>query len=638
MPSRRHQTRPPEAPLKASPGKTQKSGLKSAKFEVPNPLNRTGFYALNGMEIIRKLNVAPIGWSFKGFMASTCENVHEGYESQIREIADKGSVAQGLKSAKSFMSIDLEWTKLDSSLSTYLVDVLNRQLANAERPSFIGPVEVTSLDFGSTSPDVELVDLRDIYRDFLEDDDDDDLDRGPVKVTEGAEDEDSFEWVSRRAVVREEGLAYHHLPPHVRYGLYGSASMFSAPPSLGNPMDPWNPGMSLPSLMDHRSPYSPWPVGRSPSPATPFYATHDAEPEYPNVSPRLPHLSSHSHSQSAPTEPLPTQEPPPPPQPQHPNLQVHLHVNWHSDLRITLTTSLLINYPSPMFMSLPIKLSITGLVFTGELAVAYEGERRRVHICILDNLDPYGPACDRSKRDSVSSTPPELDDDAPPTGGGGGGVPPSASPRSSKPLPVGQRLLPSIYIESEIGQADKHVLKNVTRVERFIQDVIRKTVEEELVFPNFHTLVMGEPSCVSTGRGLDPARRVGAVFEPLLNMDKTQVSMNMFDFREPPRGLLGGGGSTHLPSSWLLAFPNAYTQPRPPLVIHHHQSSNRPEPHPCHRSISPPAPVGTPLAMEDMVRWPSGLRRQTKVGLYSDHVPSGLFGGGGSNPPLIMHV
>ncbi|KAG6899809.1 hypothetical protein C0993_006632 [Termitomyces sp. T159_Od127] len=280
------------------------------------------------------------------------------------------------------MSIDLEWGKLDSSLASYLVDVLNRQLTNAERPSFIGPVEVTSLDFGSAAPDVELVDLRDIYRDFLEDDDDD-LDRGPVKVTEGAEDEEGFEWVPRRAGTREEGLAYRHLPPHL-------------------------------------------------------------------------------------------------PQTQHPNLQVHLHVNWHSDLRITLTTSLLINYPSPMFMSLPIKLSITGLVFNGELAVAYEGERRRVHICILDDLDPYGPAGARPKRDSVSSTPPDPDDDSP-----------AASARPSKPLPIGQRLLPSIYIESEIGQADKHVLKNVTRVERFIQDVIRKTIEEELVFPNFHTLVMG---------------------------------------------------------------------------------------------------------------------------------------------------
>ncbi|PPQ91435.1 hypothetical protein CVT25_014323 [Psilocybe cyanescens] len=274
------------------------------------------------------------------------------------------------------MSIDLEWIKLDATLASYLVDVLNRQLRNAERPSFIGPVEVTSLEFGTTAPDVELVDLRDIYRDFLEDDDDD-SDRGPVKVTEGANDEDGFEWVSRRA---------------------------------------------------------------------------PAKPE-------------------------------PPPNP-YPNLQLHLHINWHSNLRITLTTSLLINYPSPMFMSLPIKLSITGIVFNGELAVAYEGQRKRIHICILDDLDPYGPAGDRPKRDSTIATPPEPDEDSPPTG---------TPSRPSKPLPIGQRLLPSIYIESEIGQADKHVLKNVTRVERFIQDVIRKTVEEELVFPNFHTLVMGDP-------------------------------------------------------------------------------------------------------------------------------------------------
>lgn len=135
-----------------------------------------------------------------------------------------------------------------------------------------------------------------------------------------------------------------------------------------------------------------------------------------------------------------------------------------------------------MFMSLPIKLSVTGLVFNGELVVGYEGERRRIHLCILDDLDPYGPAGLRPKRGNsttASSTPPELDEDAVP-------------PRSSKPPPIGQRLLPSIYIESEIGQADKHVLKNVTRVERFIQDVIRKTVEEELVFPNFHTLVLGD--------------------------------------------------------------------------------------------------------------------------------------------------
>ncbi|KAL0945969.1 hypothetical protein HGRIS_012247 [Hohenbuehelia grisea] len=404
------------------------------------------------------------------------------------------------------MSIDLEWSKLDASLSSYLVQVINRQLSTTSRPSFIGPVEVTSFDFGSASPDVELIDLRDIYRDFLEDDEDDEASdfghgRGPVKVTQN-DDEEGYEWVSRRAAGREElprsaSYQHHLLPPHIRDMPHMSSSMSSVSYA---PRDIWNAGMSLPSLADFRAPWPPSapPIYRSPTPATPFSplqrSHHSSQAEITRNS------SYNAPSHDANTDPsssqIPPKDPPnadaPPPK-LHPNLQVHLHVHWPSDLRITLTTSLLINYPSPMFMSLPIKLSVIGLVFDGELAVAYEGERRRVHVCILDELDPYGPACDRAKRDanplnrtsstqSAATNSPDVDDahsaDTP--------------PRPAKPLPIGQRLLPSIYIESEIGQADKHVLKNVTRVERFIQDVIRRTVEEELVFPNFHTLVMGD--------------------------------------------------------------------------------------------------------------------------------------------------
>ncbi|KAF8844542.1 hypothetical protein BDN67DRAFT_962915 [Paxillus ammoniavirescens] len=372
------------------------------------------------------------------------------------------------------MSIDLEWHKLDSSLAQTLVDLLNRQLTNTQRPSFIGPVEVTGLDFGTNAPDVELVDLRDIHPDFLEDDSDLEPEQDNVKVTEGAEDEDGFEWVPRKAARRglaEEALVYHHLPPHVRYGRGPAVDLFSSMSSLhpGSPRDIWSAGpmsMSMPTLGDFRSPPRPPPAfyrGPLTSPPDAFSvhgSASSAAPHYPVT-----------------RDPSPSPDPLPPQQQSRPDLQLHLHLNWHSNLRLTLTTSLLINYPSPSFMSLPIKLSVIGLVFNGEVAVAYEGSRGRIHVCILDELDPYGPACRRER--SQSSTPPDIDDDA-------GGK------RERKPLPVGQRLLPSILIESEIGQTDKHLLKNVTRVERFIQDVIRKTIEEELVFPNFHTLVMGE--------------------------------------------------------------------------------------------------------------------------------------------------
>ncbi|PPQ66187.1 hypothetical protein CVT26_011047 [Gymnopilus dilepis] len=392
------------------------------------------------------------------------------------------------------MSIDLEWVKLDASLASYLVEVLNKQLRNIERPSFIGPVEVTSLEFGSTAPDVELVDLRDIYRDFLEDDEEE-PDQGPVKVTEGVEEEEGFEWVSRRAVGREESLAYHHLPPHIRYGRGGPTDLYASMPSIRSPApmsaaEAWGTSSNF---MEYRSPQPLWqgtPMYRSPTPATPFSAgpyrsgSNEYEQDIPEAASSIPLSPDDSLGDPSPaTSPEQVAPLTEPQQNPHPNLQLHLHINWHSNLRITITTSLLINYPSPMFMSLPIKLSVTGLVFDGEVAVAYEGERKRIHLCILDDQDPYGPAGDRPKRDSVNLTPPELDEDSPSAG---------TPSRPSKPLPVGQRLLPSIFIESEIGQADKHVLKNVTRVERFIQDVIRKTVEEELVFPNFHTLIMGD--------------------------------------------------------------------------------------------------------------------------------------------------
>ena len=454
------------------------------------------------------------------------------------------------------MSIDLDWLKLDASLSTFVVTALNKQLSSITRPSFIGPIEVTSLDFGTNAPDVELVDMRDIYRDFLDDEDEDNDDgesesggsgRRPVKVTEtlrqglGDEDDDEgFEWVSRRAAGRAEAAAMgvgvrlgnespsssylyaRHVPQHLQH--YGASP-------LGGPGEAWSAaspgglgvGVGLGGL-GSRPGSGIWesgqPLYRSPTPSTPFTAgpmrrqssggSYVERPQLPDelLKPLQSLVTGVASASSLPRLQIPQQpqqpkkeDPPPPPNP-HPNLQLHFQINWQSNLRITITTSLLINYPSPMFMSLPIKLSVTGLIFSGEIAVAYEGERRRVHLCLLDDLDPYGPAGDRSVREQYhlpsestleveepATTLPlslqtlainDLDDDV--------GVP----LRPAKPLPVGQRLLPSIIIESEIGQADKHVLKNVTRVERFIQDVIRKTVVEELVFPNFHTLVMGD--------------------------------------------------------------------------------------------------------------------------------------------------
>jgi hypothetical protein len=69
---------------------------------------------------------------------------------------------------------------------------------------------------------------------------------------------------------------------------------------------------------------------------------------------------------------------------------------------------------------------------------------------MLNDLDPYSPSARRASG-SQGSTPSDPEGDAVP---------------AAKPLLVSQHLLPKIFIESELGQADKHVLKNVTRVEK----------------------------------------------------------------------------------------------------------------------------------------------------------------------------
>jgi distribution and morphology protein 12 len=144
---------------------------------------------------------------------------------------------------------------------------------------------------------------------------------------------------------------------------------------------------------------------------------------------------------------------------------MHLRVEHAADLSLTLFTSLQVNYPSALFMSLPLKLVITGLTLAADVVIAYSSRKNRVHITIVDTGD-----------DGTSA---EKHDHNAPYGYG-----------HHQPVTPGQRILPHLHIESEIGHADAHVLRNVGKVERFIVDVVRKTLVDELVFPNFHTIAL----------------------------------------------------------------------------------------------------------------------------------------------------
>lgn len=103
-------------------------------------------------------------------------------------------------------------------------------------------------------------------------------------------------------------------------------------------------------------------------------------------------------------------------------------------------------------MSLPLTLSVTGFVMRAGLIVALEGEHQRAHVCLVEEEDDDAAVGERKVR----------------------------SP--------GMNILPQVTFESEVGEHEKHVLKNVGKVEKFIAEVMRKGLEDELVYPNYYTV------------------------------------------------------------------------------------------------------------------------------------------------------
>ncbi|CAD6570365.1 MAG: Mitochondrial distribution and morphology protein 12 [Tremellales sp. Tagirdzhanova-0007] len=370
-------------------------------------------------------------------------------------------------------------TPTPNPLSSTLIELLNRQLATTSRPSFIGPITIKSLDFGQVGPEIEIRDIRDVWRAFDRGDDEGDrllvAEDGMGTATDWAKDDEVKDFERReREREREREVAYPMDEPD-GLGL-DDTSVYSAFTRSHGPGH-YHGHSRRPSVTavgigrDYISAMSPMLGHQNPSLSSQSLST--APPPIPKTRLRGPRQHIHRHSLSIPSSP-PTRSrstnrmeialdksrtdvnsnskadssdsdtnP-------IPSLQLHLRLSHESDLHITLLTSLQVNYPSPLFMSLPLKLSITGLTLNGDVVLAYSGEKHRIHFCVVDEPDE---------------------------GGGAGAT-------------LGQRLLPNLQIESEIGHADAHVLRNVGKVERFIADVVRKTLVDELVFPNFHTIAM----------------------------------------------------------------------------------------------------------------------------------------------------
>ncbi|GAB0138580.1 hypothetical protein EsDP_00006809 [Epichloe bromicola] len=152
------------------------------------------------------------------------------------------------------------------------------------------------------------------------------------------------------------------------------------------------------------------------------------------------------------------------------DVQAVFRIRYAGDVRLNLTAEILLDYPMPSFVGIPLKLNITGLSFDGVGLLAKI--RKRVHFCFLSPEDALAAVGSVNDEENVQGE--EEKNGGKREGGRLGG------------------LLQEIKVESEIGERDggKQSLKNVGKVERFVLEQVRRIFEEEFVYPSFWTFLV----------------------------------------------------------------------------------------------------------------------------------------------------
>jgi distribution and morphology protein 12 len=153
------------------------------------------------------------------------------------------------------------------------------------------------------------------------------------------------------------------------------------------------------------------------------------------------------------------------------DIQVVTHVQYSGDIKMSLTAEILLDYPMPSFVGIPLKLNITGLTFDGVAILAYI--KKRAHFCFL------------SPEDADALVGSETGFHGLQTDSHGQNARPVQRPR------IGG-LLEHIKVESEIGgqSSGKQVLKNVGKVESFVLEQVRRIFEDEFIYPSFWTFLV----------------------------------------------------------------------------------------------------------------------------------------------------
>jgi distribution and morphology protein 12 len=423
------------------------------------------------------------------------------------------------------MSVDIDWEALTNGptgarLAEDIRRFVHERFQQVALPHFVRAVAVHAFDFGRVPPVVEVVDVCDPLPDFYEDGREEDEDDGQEEGDDGDDGDDGgrqqrppplprlrppaqphqhrqepaaaepprqppFRQPALAPVQSPTGLPPHLLPSyfHLPYAagttaaLSGATTPLAAVAGGGHLHHPWPDAArreaaggrrrsSAARRLRHRRASASVSSASASDPASrpPSGYLHDDAPR--RRASRSAGSGGKPQSSSAPTDDDGAGEEEDEEDDEGDNdLQVVLRVRYAGDVSLSLSAELLLDFPTPGFVGIPLRLALTGFAFDG-VAVIARVAGGRLHVCFLD-----------------------AEDGALLLGGG------AAAGAAADAEGAGRKaggLFEEIRVESEIGQKDggRQVLKNVGKVEKFVLDKVREIFEDEFVFPSFWTILV----------------------------------------------------------------------------------------------------------------------------------------------------
>ena len=390
------------------------------------------------------------------------------------------------------MSIDLNWETLTTgdsgdALAAQIRDFIHAKFQTVPLPRFLRSVTVHGFEFGTVPPDVELKDVTDPLPDFY----DADAEAGD-ESDEGEDEERMGERRRRRRGgerpnVRSDlgspflgvgtpgmmgGGNLHYFQAHLASGFSGAQTPLAAVAG-GNIGNGWGGPRSSEGEASVRSPVH----SRNASHSSVSERSFDPGSLVPpaglrekgsvsTLGPSRPPTRDTALSGSAIAEEGDGAEREERDrrrrEPRVEDMQAVFRIKYAGDVKLMLTAVILLDYPMPSFLGIPVKLNITGLTFDGIGVLAHI--RKKLHFCFLSPEDAL--AAVGEDNDDVDG-----EDGRKPKFGG---------------------LLQEVKVESEIGEREdgRQSLKNVGKVERFVLEQVRRIFEDEFVYPSFWTFLV----------------------------------------------------------------------------------------------------------------------------------------------------